>query len=153
MYKCMYQFNPMIAKNKWLTYLLINHPYYQGVRSDPWHYMYNNLYTDVSSAIKWQGELSQLFKDGQRTWQGSYSSTNIFKARANTCLNNLEHHLDSLHVRHVSLGTFIVDNDPVLSSEPSKGVQSLVMEAKTRYLLCAVFCAQYSCSKTKTNTI
>ena len=43
---------------------ILNHLYNQGITGDLW-YMYDSLYSNISSVIKWQGDLSEPFQEGQ----------------------------------------------------------------------------------------
>ena len=61
----------------------------QGVTGPVWE-LFNHLYTDISSAVKWQGHLSKEFYDLQGLRQGGDTSADAFKGKTNPVLNNLE---------------------------------------------------------------
>jgi hypothetical protein len=125
----------------------LNHLYNQGIRGDLWT-LFNNLYTNITSTIKWQGKLSQPFMESQGIRQGAISSTNIFKARANPTLSRLEEHPASARIGSISLGPIMVADDLVLSSPSASGVQALVSEAELDAAR-----ERFSFSKTKTKVV
>ena len=73
----------------------LTHLFHQGVKRQLGQY-YDNLYTNIKSMIKWKGCFSLPFEESLGIFQGGVSSTNIFKARANTGLHNLWDHRSSL---------------------------------------------------------
>ena len=107
----------------------LNHLYDQGVNGDLWS-LFNDLYTNITSSIKWNRTISEPFKELQGIRQGAISSTDIFKARANSCLKRLEDHPSSAHVGYNKLGAVMVADDHILSACSSKGAQSLLCEAE-----------------------
>jgi hypothetical protein len=126
---------------------IMNHLYDQGITGELWH-LYNSLYSDVSSMIKWQGQKSKPFQEGQGIRQGGISSTNIFKAKANPSLNRLQEHPGSLHIGSIPLGALMVADDLVLSAISTYNMQGLVSEAQLDASR-----ERFSFSKTKTKTM
>ena len=105
------------------------HLHRQGITGNLWK-CYNNLYTDITSKIKWQGEESEPFGEGQGIRQGAPTSTGIFKARSNPSLSKLEVHPDNLQIGHLKVGALMVADDLVISSRTIQGMQALVTEAE-----------------------
>ena len=64
---------------------MLTHMFDQGVQGKTWQ-LFNNLYSDITSQVKWKGELSNAFKEGQGIRQGGKSSTSCFKSRGNNTL-------------------------------------------------------------------
>lgn len=126
---------------------ILNHLYNQGISGELWH-LYDNLYSDISSFIKWQGLRSDQFEEGQGIRQGGLSSTGMFKARANPSLHRLEVHPDSLRIGTIPLGALMVADDLVVSSTSVQGIQSLINEAELDASR-----ERFSFSKTKTKAM
>ena len=80
--------------------------------------------------MKWQGHISIAFKEEQTIQKGGVSSTGIFKAKANPCLDQLSDHPSSLHNGHIRMGELMVADDLVLMANMSNDVQELVSEAQ-----------------------
>lgn len=125
----------------------LNHLYNQGIKGDLW-LLFNDLYTNITSYIKWQGTRSTAFKEEQGIRQGAVSSTDIFKARANPVLKRLENLPHSAQIGSIGLGALMVADDLVLAAETPAGAQSLVFEAETDASR-----EHFSFSKTKTKSV
>jgi hypothetical protein len=109
---------------------------------------YNSLYTNITSIIKWQGELSDPFKEGQGIRQGAPTSTGLFKVRSNPLLSKLQSHPDSLNIGHLKVGAIMVADDLVLTSGNQQGMQQLVTKAEIDASR-----ERFFFSKTKTRTM
>ena len=107
----------------------LNHLYKQGVHGKLWC-CFISLYTDITSIIRWKGELSSPITEGQGIRQGDNSSTDIFKSRSTPTLYRLGDHPDSLKIGHIKPGALQVADDLVLSSSTSDGAHALVTEAQ-----------------------
>lgn len=73
---------------------ILNHLQDQGISSSNtlWH-LFDDLYTDITSVIKWQRATSEPLQESQGIRQGSRTSTGNYKVQANPCLNRLLNHL------------------------------------------------------------
>jgi hypothetical protein len=87
----------------------------QGVTGPVWD-MYNSMYTDISSCVKWGGQVSSIFHDRQGLRQGGYSSADIFKAKTNLMLNQQEHSVDLYCIGSVVVGAPTCADDTALIS-------------------------------------
>ena len=88
--------------------------------------------------------MSPAFKEGQGIQQGGVSSTGIFKAKVNPCLDRLsDHHLEAL-AKSEWVHALIVAVDLVLTVNTSDNVQGLVSEAHLDASR-----EWFNCSKTK----
>jgi hypothetical protein len=125
----------------------LNHLYRQGVKGDLWT-LYNDLYTGITSSIKWCGTLSRPFTENQGIRQGAVSSTSIFKARANPSLHQMEDHPGGARIGSINLGPIMVADDLCLTSTTIQGAQSLVSEAESDAAR-----ERFSFSKTKTRLV
>ena len=128
---------------------ILNHLHDQGITGHLWH-LYNSLYEDITSIIKWQGELSDPLSEGQGIRQGAVSSTGSYKVQGNPCLHRLQSHQDAFRIGSVQLGGIQVADDLVVQSPSPRGIQMLVTEAqmhasRERF--------SFSQSKTKSMTI
>ena len=72
----------------WHEELLYN--LYQHGVSDDLRLLYRSLYTKMSSQVKWDGKCSEVFHEAQGVWQGGIPSTELFKARCDPLLWDLE---------------------------------------------------------------
>ena len=52
--------------------------------------LYDSMYTNIQSTVKWMGELSDLFTEGQGIRQGGNSFADNYKAGKNKILNHLD---------------------------------------------------------------
>ena len=137
-----------IAENRdkkmptYITYLdaskcfdVVNHDsmlcclYEQGVRGKTWK-LFENMYTGITSQIKWKGELSNPISEGQGIRQGAQSSSHCFKSRANKILYKIEDHPASLRIGTIRLGGVMVADDLAVMSNTVEGLQQLVFEAE-----------------------
>ena len=77
---------------------------------------------DIKSMMKLKGSLSSPFEESMGIRQGEVCVTSIFKDRANPDLPNMDDHLSSLRIGHISMGALIVANDLALSSGSVGGI-------------------------------
>ena len=89
----------------------------QGVKGAEWKVL-DNMYTDVSSRVKWDGSLSSPIHELQGIRQGGDSSADCYKAGKNRLL----HHLDnnpSAKIGSINAGAVMVADDlALISSSP-----------------------------------
>ena len=113
------------------------HLYQQGVKGKIWQ-CYDELYRDITSMIKWHGNISPMFAEKQGIRQGAVTSPSIFKVRANPILDLLGNHPDGLTIGHLNLGALMVADDLVVNTRTRREMQGLIEmatwdAAKERY--------------------
>ena len=60
-----------------------------GITGNLW-LLYKDMYNNMTSKVKWNGQLSESFDEMQGVRQGGIPSTELFKARCNRLLENIE---------------------------------------------------------------
>ena len=68
---------------------MLNKMYDLGVTGKLWR-LFRDMYTDMTSRVKWGGRLSQVIVEGQGVRQGGIPSTELFKGRCDHLINTLE---------------------------------------------------------------
>jgi hypothetical protein len=107
---------------------VMNHLYNRGVDGTLWLAI-DSMYTDIHSVVKWNGEVSKTFGEGQGIRQGSVSSTALFNNRSTPLLERLSNCSGRLCIGHIPLGGVMCADDLALLSNSSHGMQCLVNEA------------------------
>ena len=98
---------------------LLNALYQQGVQDNVWQ-LFNSLYSDIHSSVKWNGTMSQSFQEKQGIRQGGASSADCYKAGKNQLLKTLDQK-QSLRIGHLHVGAIMVADDLArLSIKPSE---------------------------------
>ena len=100
---------------------MLNSLHQQGVDGTLWR-AYNSMYTNVTSMVKWQGETSASFTEGQGIRQGGISSTDKYKAGKNPLLNRLDRQSINT-LGHVNVGAVMVADDLVLTANNKYDMQ------------------------------
>ena len=116
----------------------------QGIQGNLWK-NYNNMYSDIKSIVKWEGEHSHPFNETQGIRQGGSSSADIYKASKNNLLTQLQH-ASTNHIGHLSTGAFMVADDLLLASPNIHNMQASINiaqrdAAREQY--------NFNCDKTK----
>ena len=62
--------------------------HYIGIRGDLWE-LYNDMYSALTSQVKWNGHLSTMLTEPQDLRQGGIASTEIFMANSNDMIQTL----------------------------------------------------------------
>ena len=101
----------------------------QGVQGTTWQ-LFNDLYSDISSMVKWQGQLSSIFRDLQGLRQGGDTSADAFKCKQNPPLNKLEHCGEGFHIGITSVGAPTCADDTTLISSTLTGVNIMLAIAE-----------------------
>ena len=94
---------------------MLNSLYTQGVQGTLWR-AYESMYTDIKSVVKWQGELSGEFHEGQGIRQGGNSSTDKYKAGKNPLLSRLNFQPTN-KIGHLSAGAIMVADDLAITAK------------------------------------
>ena len=124
---------------------MLNALHQQGVAGILWQ-LYDSMYTDMNSRVKWKGEASEAFSELQGIRQGGSSSSDCYKAGKNNLLAQLDS-APSMKVGHINAGAIMVADDLALaaSSDHLMQISLTVAEAdaaRERY--------KYNTDKTKT---
>ena len=82
----------------------------EGVAPDLWSVV-DNLYSDMSSKIKWHGQLSEKFSIQQGVRQGSILSPHLYKMYVNPLLEELKRSAIGAHIGTIYVGTLAVADD------------------------------------------
>ena len=101
---------------------MLNSLYQQGIRGSLWR-LYDSLYSETQSVVKWEGSTSEPFVEGQGIRQGGPSSTDLYKAGKNKVLNRLERNTSNMEIGSVNLGAVMVADDLALMSRDRVGMQ------------------------------
>ena len=101
----------------------------QGVTGRTWE-MYDSLYNNITSSIKWQGKLSPAFIDDQGLRQGGDSSADAFKTKTNPMLDNLEQSGEGYCIGTTSVAAPTCADDTTLVSTTLTGAKILLAIAE-----------------------
>ena len=101
----------------------------QGITGRVWE-MYDSLYTDISSSIKWLGKLSPTFIDHQGLRQGGDTSADTFKTKTNPMLDSLEDSGEGYSIGTTSLSAPTCADDTTLISSTLTGAKILLAIAE-----------------------
>ena len=101
---------------------MLNSLYSQGVHGVLWR-SYESMYTNIRSQVKWQGELSSAFKEGQGIRQGGNSSTDQYKAGKNDLLRRLDFQ-PGHKIGSINAGAIMVADDLALTSNCPYSMQT-----------------------------
>jgi hypothetical protein len=126
---------------------IMGHLYADGVRGQLWS-LYDSMYSNITSVVKWQGQTSKPLEEGQGIRQGGLSSTDLFKNRATPLLRRLEQHPAALRIGSIRVGAVMVADDLALMATTPMGMQSLIKEAELDASR-----ERYSFSETKTKCV
>jgi hypothetical protein len=130
---------------------VVQHPvmldslYSQSIHGPLWQ-LYSDMYANIQSVVKWKGELSTTFTEGQGIRQGGTSSADVYKAGKNSLLNQLAT-LSTYKIGSINTGVVMVADDLALISSSEHSMQQALAVAeidasRDRY--------SFNCDKTKT---
>ena len=89
----------------------------------------DSMYTDSSSIVKWNGNISTSFKEAQGIRQGGVSSTVLFNNRSTTLLEKLSRCPDSLRIGSLPVGAVMCADDLALLTDSTIAMQNHINEA------------------------
>jgi hypothetical protein len=89
---------------------MLNAVFEQGIQDALWLIL-NDLYTDITSCVKWCGEVSQSFMEGQGIRQGGLTSAELFKPRSTRLLRRYECHPDAFRIGCITTGALMCADD------------------------------------------
>ena len=89
-----------------------------GITGNLW-LLYQDIYSGMTSIVKWDNDLSNQFIEGQGVRQGGISSTELFKSRGNKLLDNLENSGLGYHIGLTSVAALACADDAIMISGKS----------------------------------
>ena len=96
-----------------------------GIEGNLW-LLYQDLYNDMTSMVKWQGAFSEEFTEQQGVRQGGIPSTELFKSRGDRLLNRLEESQLGFSVGTIDIGVPTCADDMTLLSSSAINLQSMI---------------------------
>ena len=94
----------------------------EGVAPDLWNIV-DELYSKMSSKIKWQGECSESFTVNQGVRQGGILSTSLYKMYVNPLQEDLKRYALGAHIGTIYTGCLVVADDFLLLSNCPEELQ------------------------------
>ena len=107
---------------------MLNAMYTQGVSGSLWS-LFNSMYTNIRSSVKWEDTISEPFAELQGIRQGGSSSADNYKAGKNNLLQLL-HESSETRMGHLHLGAVMVADDLALLSSNRCDMQSSLSTAE-----------------------
>ena len=104
---------------------MLRHLYNRQVQGKLWLTI-DSMYSGSSSAVKWDGDISIPFSEGQGICQGGVSSTTLFNNRSTHLLEQQSTCPGQLRIGHSPLGAIMCADDLALLSDSPAGMQCLV---------------------------
>jgi hypothetical protein len=126
---------------------MLNSLYRQRIDGKIWS-AFNDMYTGITSRVKWHGAVSNSIQEAQGIRQGAESSAKIFNAKNNAVLNRLEMQPHNFRIGCNPVGAIMVADDLALISNTRQGAQQLVNIAEQDASE-----GRYTFSTTKTRTM
>lgn len=96
-----------------------------GISGNLW-LLYKDMYHNMTSRVKWEGQLSESFEEMQGVRQGGIPSTELFKTRCNKLLKNLEDSGMGYHIGTISVAAPTCADDVVLVSSSPTDLQAMI---------------------------
>jgi hypothetical protein len=97
----------------------------QGVEGTLWRTM-RDMYTNITSQVKLNGNLSDQLEELQGIRQGGLSSTELFKSKSNYLLDSAAMQEDAYRIGAISVGAPTTADDTALISSTHVGAQTLL---------------------------
>ena len=101
---------------------MLNSLYQQGVQGTLWQ-LFNSMYSNIQSAVKWKGEVSRSFVEYQGIRQGAKSSGSGYKQGRNRILHALDTHASN-HLGPMPTGALMVADDLTITSKTLTEMQT-----------------------------
>ncbi|CAC5419637.1 unnamed protein product [Mytilus coruscus] len=105
--------------------ILLDKLYECGIHPKLWSIV-KDLYTDMSSKIKWKGEISDKFPIQQGVRQGEVLSTHLYKVYINNVLNELMKSRVGMKIGNIYTGTPTCADDIALLSDDIEELQIML---------------------------
>ena len=93
---------------------MLNSLHEQGVTGTLWR-IYDSMYDNIKSVVKWRGELSEPFREKQGIRQGGSSSADNYKGGKNSLLYNLQE-ASCNTIGNLNTGALMVADDLTITS-------------------------------------
>ena len=100
---------------------MLNALHEQGVTGNLYN-LFNNMYDEITSSVKWEGELSKSFRERQGIRQGGVSSPELYKCERNKGLKQLNKN-PSMYIGSQNVGAVMVADDLAIISTNPKDMQ------------------------------
>lgn len=101
----------------------------QGITGDLW-LLYKDMYTGMTSQVKWGNTYSDTFEEGQGVRQGGTPSTELFKSKGNKLLTRLEESGSGFRIGITNVAAPACADDVVLLSGNPLDLQCMLDMAK-----------------------
>ena len=96
-----------------------------GIHGSYW-LLFDDLYSNVTESVKWQGELSRNFYTLQGVRQGAVTSTGLYKLYINQLLRQLESADLGLSIGTIYIGTPTCADDQLLLASTQTDLQAMI---------------------------
>ena len=103
-------------------YAMLNSLDQHGLPDDLWS-LYDSLYSNIQSAVLWEGVMSSPFPELQGIRQGGSSSADLYKCGRNSLLNRLES-FPAKHIGNINTSAIMVADDLLLCSDNKHCLQA-----------------------------
>ena len=100
---------------------MLNALHEQGVTGNLWN-LFNSMYDEITSSVKWEGELSKSFRERQGIRQGGVSSPELYKCERNKGLKQLNKN-PSMYIGSQNVGAVMVADDLAIISTNTSDMQ------------------------------
>ena len=107
---------------------MLNALHQHGISGQMWR-LFDSLYSNIQSCVKWNGELSTSFQEKQGIRQGGSSSADIYKAGKNKLLRTLDN-VPSNKIGHINTGSLMVADDLALTAHNQYDMQTGLLIAQ-----------------------
>ena len=104
--------------------------HHSGVNGSHW-LLFDDLYTNVTEKVKWQGVYSRDFKTGQGVRQGAVTSTTLYKLYINQLLSQLQKANLGMSIGNIYVGTPTCADDQLLLATSETDLQAMVNACHT----------------------
>ena len=124
---------------------MLNHLHDQRIVGDLWMLL-NDNYKGMTSDVKWKGQVSRKFNEGQGIRQGGSNSSHVFNGKANPFLERMEKSGIGNHIGSIYVGTPTCADDVALIADNITDLQTM---ANLAYAESSRERFQYSITKSK----
>ena len=108
---------------------MLNALFEHGIKGELWS-LYNNLYQEITSSVKWDGWLSSPFQENQGIRQGGITSPALYKTGRNKGLDQLDKN-PTMPIGSLNAGALMVADDLVLTASSPEDMQLALTIAET----------------------
>ena len=101
-----------------------------GIQGSLWG-LYADMYEDITSQVKLNGQLSRTITEKQGIRQGAETSTGVYKAKADSLIMRLSNLQDSFRIGSISVGAPTTADDTATLSPSIMGAKTQICIAET----------------------